>query len=59
MAAIPQLEHTPVDAIPSIVNNVKATFLTHKTRPLEFRLVQLRKLYWGYIMSLLVSHESY
>lgn len=47
MASIPQLEFTNKDAIPDIVNGVRSTFYTQKTRPLEFRLVQLRKLYWG------------
>ena len=47
MATIPDLEFTKVEAIPKIVNGVRETFHTHKTRPLEFRLVQLRKLYWG------------
>lgn len=47
MAAIPTLEYTKSEVIPEIVNGVRSTFLTHKTRSLEFRLVQLRKLYWG------------
>ncbi|KAL6721377.1 Hexadecenal dehydrogenase [Lecanora helva] len=49
MNAIPSLEHTKVEAISGIVNDVRATFHTQKTRPLEFRLRQLRKLYWGLI----------
>lgn len=47
MAAIPALEFTDVNIIPEIANDVRSTFFTHKTRSLEFRLVQLRKLYWG------------
>ena len=47
MAAIPPLELTDPNVIPEIANDVRSTFLTHKTRSLEFRLVQLRKLYWG------------
>lgn len=43
----PAFEHTPVDQIPDLVNKLKSTFLTQKTRPIDFRLVQLRKLYWG------------
>ena len=45
---IPDLEYTAVDDIPSIAGRLRSTFYTHKTRPLEFRLVQLRKLYWAY-----------
>lgn len=38
---------TPADTIPGIVDGLRETFFTQKTRPLEFRKVQLRKLYWG------------
>ena len=48
MPELPPFEHTALDSIASTVNGIRASFLTHKTRPLEFRLVQLRKLYWGY-----------
>ncbi|PSN72413.1 aldehyde dehydrogenase [Corynespora cassiicola Philippines] len=47
MVQLPPFEHTELDSIPTIASRVRASFLTHKTRPLEFRLVQLRKLYWG------------
>ncbi len=46
-AAVPEFTPTPVQAIPSIVNEVRTSFHAQKTKPLEFRLVQLRKLYWG------------
>ncbi|RMD42380.1 hypothetical protein DV735_g2733, partial [Chaetothyriales sp. CBS 134920] len=38
---------TPVEDIPKIVARVKQAFYSHKTRPIEFRLKQLRKLYWA------------
>lgn len=44
---IPPLEFTPVEDIPGRVSTLRKTFLEHKTRDLEFRLVQLRKLYWA------------
>ncbi|KAI9699770.1 MAG: hypothetical protein M1836_002805 [Candelina mexicana] len=44
---IPPFEHTPIQSIPSIVNEVRNTFHSHRTRPVEYRLVQLRKFYWG------------
>lgn len=47
MAANPALDLTQPNDVPGIANAVRSTFFTHKTRPLEFRLVQLRKLYWG------------
>ncbi|KAF2249892.1 aldehyde dehydrogenase [Trematosphaeria pertusa] len=47
MAELPPFEHTPLDDIASIASRIRTSFLSHKTRPLEFRLVQLRKLYWG------------
>ena len=46
MATIPALEYTAIDDIPSISKRLRSTFNTHKTRPIEFRLTQLRKLYW-------------
>lgn len=48
-----EFTNTPVDEIPKIVARVRNTFFTHKTRPIEFRLKQLRKLYWA-----LQDHEA-
>jgi beta-apo-4'-carotenal oxygenase len=47
MATLPPFEHTPIETIPDIAAGIRATFLSHKTRPLEYRIQQLRKLYWG------------
>ncbi|KAF2139245.1 uncharacterized protein K452DRAFT_289799 [Aplosporella prunicola CBS 121167] len=47
MEKIPELQYTPADSIPGIVDGLRATFHSQKTRPVEFRLKQLRKLYWG------------
>lgn len=44
---LPQFNNTPVDDIPKIVDRVRQTFFTARTRPVEFRIQQLRKLYWG------------
>ncbi|KAF2846559.1 aldehyde dehydrogenase [Plenodomus tracheiphilus IPT5] len=44
----PLFEHTPIDDIASTCATIRASFLAHKTRPLEFRITQLRKLYWGF-----------
>ncbi len=44
---IPEFAHTPVEAIPDIVNGIRSSFHAQKTKPIEYRLVQLRKLYWG------------
>lgn len=43
----PDLKYTAVEEIPERVKNLRTTFFQQKTRPLEFRLVQLRKLYWA------------
>lgn len=40
--------NTRVDAIPRIASSIRYTFASHKTKPLEWRLQQLRKLYWGF-----------
>jgi len=55
MAKLPEFKHTDVDAIPALCKEVRTSFLAHKTRSLEWRLTQLRKLYWGFVIS---SHES-
>lgn len=47
MSKLPELQHTPIESIPSTVNLLRTTFNTQKTRNVEFRLKQLRKLYWG------------
>ncbi len=44
---IAPFEATAIDAIPSAVNLCKTTFRAQTTKPLSYRLMQLRKLYWG------------
>ncbi len=44
---IPEFQATALDAIPTIASNARATFRTHKTKDLRWRIVQLRKLYWA------------
>lgn len=44
---LPSFVTTPVDEIPQIVDRLHQSFHSHKTRPVEFRLKQLRKLYWA------------
>jgi len=41
-------ENTPLDAIPKIASSLRYTFSTHKTKPIQWRLQQLRKLYWAF-----------
>ncbi len=47
MDDIPPFELTSVDSIPKIHQRVVDKFHTHTTRPLQYRLKQLRSLYWG------------
>ncbi|OCK81950.1 aldehyde dehydrogenase [Lepidopterella palustris CBS 459.81] len=47
MAKIPPFEHTALESIPTIANSIRDTFKSHKTRSIEYRVQQLRKLYWG------------
>lgn len=44
---LPTLEHTPTESITGIHDGLYKTFHSHKTRPLSWRLTQLRKLWWG------------
>ncbi|KAA8649837.1 hypothetical protein EYZ11_004151 [Aspergillus tanneri] len=50
---IPEIQFTPIEEIRSRSATLRKTFLEHKTRDVEFRLVQLRKLYWA-----LKDHEQ-
>ncbi|RYO91173.1 hypothetical protein DL762_002340 [Monosporascus cannonballus] len=44
---IPPFEHTPIDSIPKLAAEVRESFQSNKTKDVEWRLVQLRKLWWG------------
>lgn len=46
-STIPEFKYASVESIPSTVDKVRATFHSQKTKDINFRLVQLRKLYWG------------
>lgn len=48
MEKTPNLSYTSTDAIPKISSSLRTTFASQKTKPIEWRLVQLRKLYWAY-----------
>lgn len=48
---IPPLEYTPTDDVQKRVVELRQSFMEHKTRDVEFRLVQLRRLYWAYVYS--------
>ncbi|OTA96482.1 hypothetical protein M434DRAFT_67592 [Hypoxylon sp. CO27-5] len=44
---IPAFEATPIDSIPKIAATARESFQSQKTKDVEWRLVQLRKLYWA------------
>lgn len=46
---IAPFEPTPVESIASTVNLCRTSFRSQKTKPLSYRLAQLRKLYWGIV----------
>ncbi|KAF7542841.1 hypothetical protein G7046_g10104 [Stylonectria norvegica] len=48
-SAIPAFETTSIDAIAPHVDAVRANYRTGRTKDIQFRLVQLRKLYWGLV----------
>ncbi|KAJ5871444.1 uncharacterized protein N7529_003797 [Penicillium soppii] len=47
MTDLPELQFTSLDEIPARISTTRKAFLERKTRDVEFRLVQLRKLYWA------------
>ncbi|KAF7514721.1 hypothetical protein G7054_g15065 [Neopestalotiopsis clavispora] len=44
---IAPFEATPIEQIPEFAATLRSTFRSQKTKDVEYRLVQLRKLYWG------------
>ncbi|CAI6342154.1 unnamed protein product [Periconia digitata] len=56
--ALPTFQNTPMESLAASCQTVRASFLSHKTRPLEFRLKQLRKLYWGLKDNADLIHEA-
>lgn len=46
---IPPFEATPLDVIPSSVNILRSTYGSLRTKDIQYRLKQLRKLYWGIV----------
>ena len=47
MAKVPQLVHTDIESVPKIASSLRTTFASQKTKPIEWRQAQLRKLYWA------------
>lgn len=45
--SLPSFEHTSIQDIKSIHSTLSSSFHAHKTRSLDWRLTQLRKLWWG------------
>ena len=46
---IADFEATAAESIPSTVNLCQTTYRSQKTKPISYRLTQLRKLYWGIV----------
>ncbi|KAI9900353.1 hypothetical protein N3K66_004615 [Trichothecium roseum] len=46
-SSIPPFEATAVDEIPGAVETLRTTYMGLRTKDIQFRLVQLRKLYWA------------
>lgn len=44
---LPEYRESSSEIVVPTVRRVRQTFNAQKTKPLEFRLVQLRKLYWA------------
>lgn len=44
---LPPFQTTPIDQINDTVDRLRKTFWTAKTRDVQFRIRQLRKLYWA------------
>lgn len=47
MAKVIPFVNTPIDDINSTIENLRNTFYSGKTRPVQYRIQQLRRLYWA------------
>ena len=55
-SSIPPYSSSPLDSIAPTCKTVRLTFASQKTKPIPWRLVQLRKLYWAYV-SAFICHR--
>ncbi|KAH6899985.1 Aldehyde/histidinol dehydrogenase [Thelonectria olida] len=55
---IPAFEATALHGIPAKVDGLRATFRSGRTKDIQFRLVQLRKLYWSMVDHTELMQES-
>src|SRR5690349_15591310 len=46
---IAPFENTPIEKLASIAASVRTTYISQKTRPVAWRIQQLRKLYWAIV----------
>lgn len=46
---IAPFQATPIESLSTIVSGIKTTYRSQKTRPISYRIQQLRKLYWGLV----------
>jgi hypothetical protein len=47
---IPDLQFNSLETISACISTTRKSFLEHRSRDVEFRLVQLRKLYWACVL---------
>ncbi len=47
--AIPAFKETAIEQITPITNSTKKAYISQNTRPIAYRVQQLRKLYWGLV----------
>ena len=45
--SIPNFSETPVESVSNVAARTRSAFHSHKTRPIEWRIKQLRALYWA------------
>lgn len=55
---IPAFDFTPLQDIPAKVDQLRGTFRSGRTKDIQFRLVQLRKLYWSLVDNTPLIEES-
>ncbi|KAI9167660.1 Beta-apo-4'-carotenal oxygenase [Paramyrothecium foliicola] len=55
---IPAFEPTAIDDIPAIANTLRQTYRTNRTKDLDYRITQLRKLYWAIVDNSALIEEA-
>jgi beta-apo-4'-carotenal oxygenase len=56
--AIPAFQPTAIDEIPAIVETLRRTYGTNRTKDMDYRITQIRKFYWSIVDNIPLIEEA-